>query len=85
MVHRRSRPDSARREEERGEGELRDRLGTRVASGNGPREGARGSDAEAAVRHARARPAHRPLRRRVLAANCFTVPLFDHDFLPILK
>jgi hypothetical protein len=35
----RSRPDGARREEEGG---LRDRLGTRVSSGNEPREGARG-------------------------------------------
>jgi hypothetical protein len=50
-----------------------------------PREGAGGPDAEAVVRRARARPAHRPSQRRVPAANCFTVALFDHDFLLILK
>jgi hypothetical protein len=61
----RSRPDGARREEEGGG--LRDRLGTRVASGNEPREGARGSDVEAVGRGARARERESVARHRVPA------------------
>jgi hypothetical protein len=69
----RSRPDSARCEEEGGE--LRGRLGTRVASGNGPREGARGSDAEAARAGALDRGDVAP------AWKCFGLALFKRGFL----
>jgi hypothetical protein len=64
-----------------GGGELRDRLGTRVASGNGPREGARGSDAEAAGGGARRRgQAHWSARDVAPAWKCFGLALFKRGF-----
>jgi hypothetical protein len=65
----RSRPDGARREEEGG---LRDRLGARMASGNAPREGTKGSDAEAGgCRCVRRGCAGDAVRRRALAPKNF--------------
>jgi hypothetical protein len=69
VVRWRSRPDGARREEEGG---LCDRLGTRVASGNEPREGARGLGRRGGAACARER-----VRGRFLVG----VPLFELDFL----